>query len=83
MADVIHPIIGSDLFQDGEGKRCTIYPRRRCRTGPHLISEMNFPEDEICRAPSKQEQVRTWSIVNKVPGPTRRFTRHLNSARSG
>ena len=44
---------------------------------------MSLPEDERGRSPSKQEQVRTWSIVNQVPGPHRRFTRDINSAGSG
>ena len=32
--------------------------------GPHSKSEMSLPEDEICRAPSKQEQVCTCSNGN-------------------
>ena len=43
---------------------------------------MSLPEDERGRSSSKQGQVRTWSIVNQVPGPHRRFTRDLNSAGS-
>ena len=35
---------------------------------------MSLPEDERCSAHYKHEQVRTWSIVNQVPGPHRRFT---------
>ena len=32
VADVVHPILGMDFFQDGEGKRFIIDPRRRCLT---------------------------------------------------
>ena len=43
VADVVHPILGMDFFQDGEGKRCIIYPRRRCLTDRYTMEE--FPMD--------------------------------------
>ena len=44
---------------------------------------MYLQEGERFSALSKQEQVRTWSIVNQVPGPDRQFTWDLNSDGSG
>ena len=41
VADVVYPILGMDLFQDGEGKRCIIDPRRRCLTDRYTMEE--FP----------------------------------------
>ena len=43
VADVVHPILGMDFFQDGEGKRCIIDPRRRCLTDRYTMEE--FPMD--------------------------------------
>ena len=43
VADVVHPVLGMDFFQDGEGKRCIIDPRRRCLTDRYTMEE--FPVD--------------------------------------
>ena len=43
VADVVHPILGMDFFQDGEGKRCIIDPRRRCLADCYTMEE--FPVD--------------------------------------
>ena len=43
VADVVHPILGMDFFQDGEGKRCIIEPRRRCLADRYTTEE--FPMD--------------------------------------
>ena len=32
VADVVHPILGMDFFQDGDGKRFVIDPFKRCLT---------------------------------------------------
>ena len=43
VADVVHPILGMDFFQDGEGKRYIIDPRRRCLADRYTVEE--FPVD--------------------------------------
>ena len=43
VADVVHPILGMDFFENGEGKRCIIDPRRRCLTDRYTMEE--FPVD--------------------------------------
>ena len=43
VADVVHPILGFYFFQDGEGKRRIIDPRRRCLTDCYMMEE--FPVD--------------------------------------
>ena len=43
VADVVHPIRGMDFFQDGEGKRYIIDPRRCCLTDRDTVEA--FPVD--------------------------------------
>ena len=43
VADVVHPILGMDFFQDGEGKRCINDPRICCITDRYTMEE--FPVD--------------------------------------
>ena len=43
VADVVPPILGIYFFQDGEGKRCIIDPRRCSLTDRYMMEE--FPMD--------------------------------------
>ena len=43
VADVVHPILGMDFFQDGDGKRFMIDPFNRCLTD--RVTLETFPTD--------------------------------------
>ena len=43
IADVVHPILGMDFFQDGMGKDCVIDPFKRCLTDSYTLEQ--FPAD--------------------------------------
>ena len=43
VADVVHPILGMDFFQDGDGKRFVIDPFKRCLTD--RVTHETFPTE--------------------------------------
>lgn len=58
VADVVHPILGMDFLQDGDGKRCIIDPYRRCLTDRYTMEE--FPID-----------TKTSSVFSLIPATSR------------
>ena len=59
VADMVHPILGMDFFQDGEGKRCIIDPHRRSLTYRYTMEE--FPVDNTTSS--------VLSLISATPAP--------------
>ena len=72
VAEVVHPILGMDFFQDGEGKRCIIDPRRRCLTDRYTMKE--FPVD------NKTSSVFSLISATPVTNPCHCESRELSNA---
>ena len=72
VADVVHPILSMDFFQDGEGKRCIIDPRRRCLTDRYTMEE--FPVD------NKTSSVFSLISATPVTNPCHCESRELSNA---
>ena len=72
VADMVHPILGMDFFQDGEGKRCIIDPRRRCLTDRYMMEE--FPVD------NKTSSVFSLISATPVTNPCHCESRELSNA---
>ena len=71
VADVVHPILGMDFFQDGEGKRCIIDPHRRCLTDRYTMEE--FPVD------NKTSSVFSLISVTPVTNPSHCESREMSN----
>ena len=72
VADVVHPILGMDFFQEGEGKRCIIDPRIPCLTDRYRMEE--FPVD------NKSSSVFSLISATPVTNPCHCESRELSNA---